>query len=323
MSESLPSQNQNHEPPIAGIPSQAELEQDFGISAEATPPTFEFRPSRAPFFTQGETTMRRGYEEFASLVDKDEVVRTRHNDGKPVDEAYLANNREVRDVLVEEYETMYESPERFLWVISDAHQIAARGNVHAKLSEDHHGILRTTEASNSRMGQAFEVARHAAVYGDPYAQRFHNPGIGVTTESQLHLEGIPDEWQSKDRLTYRGVDKAQYEFDYPPVASLNTYFQRIQEVGADIKQALDQPPEEVDRLAVVEQIAKQYQYAANARPFAQINNSLFMNLTNMQLKMTGLKPIEHGILDLAAQRMQPEAFVRYFTDAVDARQARD
>ncbi len=65
---------------------------------------------------------------------------------------------------------------------------------------------------------------------------------------------------------------------------------------------------------ILGKIAEHYQYAANARPFEQINNSLFMNEVNTLLKKAGMKSIPHGMLDHAAQRLQPETFKRYFVD---------
>jgi hypothetical protein len=49
-----------------------------------------------------------------------------------------------------------------------------------------------------------------------------------------------------------------------------------------------------------------YQYAANMRPYDQINNSFFMNEMNTMLQKAGLGTMPHGMLDHAAQRMQPE-----------------
>lgn len=61
-------------------------------------------------------------------------------------------------------------------------------------------------------------------------------------------------------------------------------------------------------------IAEFYQYAVNTRPYPQINNSIFMSIANTMLKIAGLDPVPHGILDHTAQRLQPENFIRYFAD---------
>ena len=65
---------------------------------------------------------------------------------------------------------------------------------------------------------------------------------------------------------------------------------------------------------ILAKIAEHYQYAANARPFGQINNSMFMNEVNTLLQKAGMKTMPHGMLDHLAQRLQPEAFKKYFID---------
>ena len=65
---------------------------------------------------------------------------------------------------------------------------------------------------------------------------------------------------------------------------------------------------------ILGKIAEHYQYAANARPYGQINNSLFMNETNTLLQMAGFSTIPHGILDIASMHLQPDTFKKYFVD---------
>ena len=77
---------------------------------------------------------------------------------------------------------------------------------------------------------------------------------------------------------------------------------------------LDSLPKDAPKEVVLKNIGEFYQYAANVRPFFNVNNSLFMNVTNELIGRHGLKPVYHGILDHAAQRLQPEAFNRYFQD---------
>ena len=65
---------------------------------------------------------------------------------------------------------------------------------------------------------------------------------------------------------------------------------------------------------ILAKIAEHYQYAANARPYGQINNSLFMNEINTLLQKAGMKTMPHGNLDQISMHLQPEAFQRYFID---------
>lgn len=74
---------------------------------------------------------------------------------------------------------------------------------------------------------------------------------------------------------------------------------------------------ETDKPSVcLEKIAEFYQYAANSHLFDQINNSLFMNITNTLLERVGMVGIPHDELDYAAMVLQPKALVRYFSAQV-------
>lgn len=65
---------------------------------------------------------------------------------------------------------------------------------------------------------------------------------------------------------------------------------------------------------ILEVLAEHFQYAANARTYNQINNSLYMNEINTLLQRAGMKVMPHGNLDIVAQRLQPETFKRFFID---------
>jgi len=67
----------------------------------------------------------------------------------------------------------------------------------------------------------------------------------------------------------------------------------------------------------LEIIASYYQYGINMHMFENVNQSLFTNQANAMLKLLGLKPIEHGILDFVAMRLQPKNFLNYFIDEVN------
>ena len=89
---------------------------------------------------------------------------------------------------------------------------------------------------------------------------------------------------------------------------------QYQKLGSEIAGSFDRT--DVDKDYVLDLIARQYQYGANARPFAQINNSLFMELANMQIKLLGYEGMTHAQMDIVAQRIQPKAFSKYFIDRV-------
>jgi hypothetical protein len=98
---------------------------------------------------------------------------------------------------------------------------------------------------------------------------------------------------------------------YPDGKYMPAYFDQMQRTA---KEALDLIKNAAPQDEILRKLAEHYQYAANARPFGQINNSLFMNEINTLLQKAGMKPMPHGILDHVAQRLQPDAFVEYFID---------
>lgn len=59
------------------------------------------------------------------------------------------------------------------------------------------------------------------------------------------------------------------------------------------------------------------QLLANLHLFITINTSLYMNLVDALLEVSGRAGIKHGILDFVAMRLQPAAFFAYFRDQLD------
>jgi len=126
----------------------------------------------------------------------------------------------------------------------------------------------------------------------------------------VNLAGIDKKNLSGD-LTYGESD---YVFFYPPASAISEYMSQITILGKKIMDSIGRS--EVNHSEIIEMIAKQYQYCAIIWLFNQVNNSIFMNLVNAQLKLIWYNGISHVDLDFAAQRLQPENFVMYFQDIV-------
>lgn len=251
-------------------------------------------------------------------VESFEVTRLYDNDGKRVDKGYLLNQSNVRSFLVDSFldGSLYDSQteDTFSEKISQAHEISNRGDVYQRVGEGSLGVdagnFRSDRGRmrNGRQEQAMAVAKIAEKYGDPYALRFNKKQV---SSSEVSLEGIPQEYLPEDVYD---DDARTYTFYYPPSKAIPVYMQQINRIGIQISESFKNQNSSYEDL--IKLIARQYQYGAIIRPFSQINNSLFMNLANAQLKLLGLSGISHYNLDLAAQRMQQDEFVEYFLDTV-------
>lgn len=154
-----------------------------------------------------------------------------------------------------------------------------------------------------------DVVEIAEKYGDSFAIAIKDPPPG--RNYKLILPEIDPTGWPQDIIRGDTVEHL-----YPPSISYDSYFgamqaklNKLQSIG------LDAPIE-----AQLKTIAEFYQYAINARMFTEVNQSLYMNMVNGLLKERGLKPIEHGILDFVAMRLQPDNFARYFSDEVAGKQ---
>jgi hypothetical protein len=108
----------------------------------------------------------------------------------------------------------------------------------------------------------------------------------------LELSKIPDPAKKPLNVQYRHI--------YPDSNSLDDYLKVMCE---DLNSFL-RLPQNPSLEKIVACAAEFYRYAANARPFKQINNSLFMNMFNTMLQFYGYRGISHEIHDHVAHRLQ-------------------
>lgn len=151
-----------------------------------------------------------------------------------------------------------------------------------------------------------DVVAIAEKYQDPYADFYKNPQIYGNTYN-LDLPGISPKGRPQDGLVgdlvYHQYPNSMFRDEYTSVMQ-----QKLRELGRLGQEA---PLEQQLRL-----ISEFYQYAINDRMFTKVNQSLYMNMVNGLLEQRGLRPIEHGVLDFVAMRLQPDNFARYFSDEV-------
>ncbi len=250
-----------------------------------------------------------GKLEITTVLDENELVRTKGNGGKEVNPNYVKTSVEAREYLQDaiasgQYTDSFES---YVQTMNNMHKISYSGRSgknewYSQTGSGHNeinpGQIRGKGAmANERVNTAIEAEEIAKKYGDNYR-------VGAT-RSQVNLKGIPDKYKPTD------YNLGKHTHEYPDGEGLNYYYKEMHRTS---KEALDLIKNGASEQQILKKIAEHYQYAANARPYGQINNSLFMNETNTLLQMAGLKTIPHGNLDQISMHLQPETFQRYFID---------
>ena len=242
-------------------------------------------------------------------LNENELVRVAGNNGKPINADYIRTSREARQYLFDAIDSgkYSESLESYIETMNNMHIVSARGkngtsDWYSQVGDGSNnvnpGVIRGEGSfRNSRREEAGLIEDIAKKYGDPYR---------VTQSSKVKLTGIPDEYLPFDEA----IGDLYYHY-YPDGKSLNFYYKEMHRTS---KEALNLIANTAPEREILSKIAEHYQYAANARPYGQINNSLFMNEINTMLTKAGLKTMPHGILDHAAQRLQPDTFKKYFID---------
>lgn len=138
------------------------------------------------------------------------------------------------------------------------------------------------------------------------AKKYHDPYTNKGTQT-LHLSAI-----SPKGLPVDIWDKSKVIHYYPGLKYFDQYLQKMENLLEKFLYKISFAPSE----ELLEILAFYYQYSINMHIFENVNQSLFTNQINALLGLMELKPIEHGILDFVAMRLQPENFVKYFNDQV-------
>lgn len=248
-----------------------------------------------------------GTEVSYNKTNKFEFVRNYGNDGKSIDENYLKTSEEVRFFLNKAIDTgiYLQSYEDYKNTVIQAHKIAYcgfSGNEFWYKKRNHFLSMDPYQIRNDNLNmvnnygeKALEVEEIARRYGDSYR-------ASDNKNKKVQLQGI-----SPNALPINSGSS----HIYPAGVYMEEYLKQMYRTSAEVMELIKY---NAPKNMILGKIAEHYQYAANARPFEQINNSLFMNEVNTLLKKAGMKSMPHGILDHAAQRLQSGTFKRYFVD---------
>lgn len=244
-----------------------------------------------------------GQISITNTVNESEFARYKGNNGKEMDYRYIQNSMEAKERFrsaIDSGEYLFNA-DSYTQVMNDAHRLSYQGSSgtnkyymkKGELLEMTPGEFRNGGACSNYRQEAREVEAIAKKYGDKYS---------TTNVSEVKLKGIP-----KEGLPVN----AGSQHIYPDGAYMNNYYEQMHRTASE---AMDLIKKGASEDKILKKLAEHYQYAANARPYHQINNSLFMNELNTLLSKAGMRTMPHGKLDHAAMRLQPKAFEKYFID---------
>jgi len=156
---------------------------------------------------------------------------------------------------------------------------------------------------SKRVSESENIERLSKVLFDDH--EFTGPLYSASSDDviKVRLANIPDDAQPFN------IGAMHY---YPAGDDLDIYFKEMHRTFNEFMTL----PAGTDKEVVVKAVAEYYQYAINARPYYQVNQSIFMNQVNGMLEAHGISGVEHGLLDHAAHRLQPEQFQQFFRDYV-------
>lgn len=273
---------------------------------------------------------KRGLKPARKVENAAELVRKPHHNGEILPRAYAENSRDVRNHFncAIDNGTYLDSYESYVETMNNAHRLAYSGKSGKNLYYAKDGKPYTMEAGKWRTegithkrgidGYYFSdesIEKIAQRYNDPL-QEVMNMG-NVNKTSRVKLKGIPEKYQPKDTWEldeFDGfmMDCANYTgHTYAPPEALEMYHREMYRTAQEAIRRIKNCESEK---RILEILAEHFQYAANARPYSQINNSLYMNEINTLLQRAGMKVMPHSNLDIVAQRLQPETFKKYFID---------
>ncbi|MBP3925387.1 LysM peptidoglycan-binding domain-containing protein [bacterium] len=255
-------------------------------------------------------------------INPAELCREIDNGGQAIPANYIKTSREARAYLDNAITSgaYTRDAKSYIDTINQMHDISYRGASgsdfwYNETKKIRPGVPRRGNATpiNTRRNSALEMEKIAKQYGDPYrlSKEYH----------KVKLKNIPEEGLPMDNIPREMVDgKWRYgegSHAYPDGTHLTSYYEQMHRTSKEAIALIESGT--ASEKQILEKLAEHYQYAANARPYDQINNSLFMNELNTLLSKAGMKNIPNGNLDFAAMHLQPETFQKYFIDQYHAK----
>ena len=263
-----------------------------------------------------------------NIENPSELVRKPARIGEKLPKAYVENSQDVRMHFNKAIDdgTYLDSYESYVETMNKAHKLAYSGKNGKNLYYIKNGKPYIMEAGTWRT-TGFEHRRDPSCYYfendsvENIAKKYNDPLYNLINikdsakTSRVKLKGIPEKHQPADKwelVDFDGLKYSEYAgHSYPAPEALELYHREMYRTAKEAIRRIKNGESE-DR--ILEVLAEHFQYAANARPYSQINNSLYMNEINTLLQRAGMKVMPHSNLDVVAQRLQPETFKKYFID---------
>ncbi len=278
--------------------------------------------SRVPGLREQST---RSKPDYANALDMhtDELWALANNGGRASDERherYIDLYKQIRKQVVGDFidGNIYKDTDAFTDFLKKLHRtpgLAENYNdlvsADKRIELDTVGELKTHTGTAPRIAEPTRVAELAVRLGDPYSTQ---GAPGEPLKRLVKIPNIPEKYLAKEVIEYLDNGERRSIYTYPHAEGLSAYMEQATDLGKVIESSIKSGNADPDQ--VLELIAHQYQYLIMSRPFRRINNSLFMQLANAQIKMLGYNGMTHGILDHAAYRLTYEHFAKYFVGRV-------
>src|SRR3989338_1091386 len=140
---------------------------------------------------------------------------------------------------------------------------------------------RTSQGEHSAMVKQIIIPL-AKKYSDPYTDK----DTQVVALSGICFDALPkDCWITNNEVWHYYPDPIYYK-------------QYLQMMQKKLKELVIKLSDDMNIMEILTIIGLYYQYGINMHMFENVNQSLFINQINSLLMLLGLKPVNHGVLDL-------------------------
>ncbi len=173
------------------------------------------------------------------------------------------------------------------------------------LHSDNPGVV------DHRKGIPVSTRPNAVAYYNQLASEYK---LGSMVEGKMPIRGLDiNDWPTNNFNT--GTERVMGAHIYPAGNSMKAYFK----LGADYLYDIRSLIQQGKNVEAQQKIGHYYHVMLNARPYDQINNSIFANQANYLLKLTGHKGIQQGHLDHVMMRMSSDQIDKFWPHVLNGK----
>ena len=240
------------------------------------------------------------FSDLSALVDHREIVRFPEQPPYAVLRSYWQNAAAIRRRLPELYRSLYDRG-MFLSTLSHLHVLATLGE-DGKSFYGGYGLIPTVPGGYREIGVQTAIPETLVRTLDYWSSSLEAGRTNRDGETATLRGQIMNVIREGGRIV-----------EHPAVGS--KLLSLLDEARVALKVACEaraagQTPDTLRHLAVF------FQIFVNAHPFANINQSIAMNIVNDRLRDADLGPVPHLFLDYLAQRLNPDRFIMAFAATV-------